>query len=273
MKKELSQNDRNRLLVDFGGWALVTGASSGIGKELSTELAASGFNLLLVARRIELLEDLASSLEAEYGVRVKYLSADLSKPESNALVTQAASNHNINLVFLNAGFGSSGPFIESELRNETNMLDLNCKSVLILSHYFSKKFAAQNKGGIVLLSSIVAFQGAPHAAHYAATKAYVQSLGEALSIELKNKKVSVLVASPGPVNTGFMRRANMKPGNGMKSKDIAIEILQSVGRKSQLFPGFLSKLLIFGLRSVPRWGKIRIMNKVMSGMAEPGHVS
>ena len=135
-------------------------------------------------------------------------------------------------------------------------------------NHFSQKFIQKKKGGIILLSSMVGFQGVPFAAHYAATKAYVQSLGEALSVELKPYGVDVLAAAPGPVVSGFAERANMKMGMAMKPSDVGIPILKALGRKATVLPGFLTKFLVGSLRTVPRWAKVKIMKIIMGGMTQ-----
>ena len=108
----------------------------------------------------------------------------------------------------------------------------------------------------------------PSAAHYAATKAYVQSLGEALRLELKPEGIDVLCAAPGPVETGFSERADMKMGMALTAKDVGVPILSAIGRKTTVKPGFLTKLLFFNLGMVPRWAKVRIMGKVMGGFTK-----
>ncbi len=137
-----------------------------------------------------------------------------------------------------------------------------------MTHYFSQKFKVQKRGGIIFLSSLVAFQGVPYPANYAATKAYIQSLAEALAVELKPFGVDVLAAAPGPVDSGFGQRANMKMGTALKPSEIGIPILKALGRKSNVIPGLLSKILVYSLRLLPRWAKIRIMQKVMGGFTE-----
>ncbi len=118
------------------------------------------------------------------------------------------------------------------------------------------------------MSSIVGFQGTPNAANYGATKAYVQSLGEGLYHELKPYGVDVLAAAPGPVNSGFAEVANMQMGSALEPSQVGLPILKALGKKSTVFPGGLTKLLMFGLRMVPRWGKIQIMKGVMGGMTK-----
>ena len=148
------------------------------------------------------------------------------------------------------------------------MLKVNCEAVLSLTHYYSQQFAQQKRGGIILLSSMVAFQGTPYAANYAATKAYVQSLAEALAVELKPYGVAILAAAPGPVETGFGQRANMKMSMSLTPSQVGVPILRALGRQSTVLPGLLTKLLVYALRMVPRWGKIKIMEKVMGDMTK-----
>ena len=126
----------------------------------------------------------------------------------------------------------------------------------------------QKRGGIILLSSIVAFQGVPGSANYAATKAYVQSLAEGLALELKPFGVDVLAVAPGPVNTGFAKRAGMHMGKALAAKDIAQVSLNALGKRTTTRPGWLSKLLGYSLAMLPRWGRTRVLKQVMRGMAK-----
>lgn len=118
----------------------------------------------------------------------------------------------------------------------------------------------------MLLSSIVGLQGIPNAAHYGATKAYVQVLAEGLYYELKPQGVDVLAAAPGPTQSGFADRAGMQMGKAMDPAKIAPQILDALGRRSTVLPGFLSKLLVYSQASLPRSMRVRIMGKVMEGM-------
>ena len=123
------------------------------------------------------------------------------------------------------------------------------------------------------MSSIVAFQGVPYAANYAASKAYVQTLGEALAIELKPQGVDVLCAAPGPVDSGFGQRSNMVMGTALHPSEIGVPILKALGRKSLVFPGRLTKILVYALKPIPRWGMVRIMQMVMGGFTKHQRVN
>ncbi len=264
----ISNSLKDRLYNNYGPWALVTGASSGIGRELALRLAESGLNLVLVARRADKLEALKKEVESDYKVRAQVLVADLSEDKGLETTIRETRGMDIGLLVAAAGFGTSGEFLKGQLDSEIQMLDVNCHAVLVLTHHFARLFAAQKRGGIILLSSMVGFQGVPFAAHYAATKAYVQSLGEALSLELKPHGVDVLAAAPGPVRSGFADHANMQMGKVLTPEDVGIPILKALGRRTTVLPGFLTKFLVGSLRTLPRWGKIRVMRAVMDGMTK-----
>jgi short-subunit dehydrogenase len=180
---------------------------------------------------------------------------------------QATADLDLGLLVASAGFGTSGAFLENSLEPEFEMLNVNCRSLMELSWHFGRRFEKRGGGGIILMSSIVSFQGTPWSAHYSATKAYVQVLAEGLRAELKPKNVDVLAVAPGPTKTGFAAKANMKMGAALDPRRIAPEILNALGRKTTVLPGFLSKLLVYAMFPLPRWARIAIMGKVMRGMA------
>ena len=266
---KISTKQAKRLKERYGDRVLITGATSGIGKELAIRFGAAGFKLIITGRRAKELEALSNHLFDSYQTESIPVKGDLSRTEDTHYLIAETSHLDIGMVILNAGFGTSGTFIASDIAQEINMLDLNCKSVLMLAHHFSNRMKTQpKKGAIVLLSSIVAFQGVPNAANYAATKAYVQSLGEGLAIELKKEGIDVLTAAPGPVASGFALRADMKMDMTMKPETIATPIINAIGRKRTILPGLLTKFLAFNLMMVPRWAKTRIMGKVMGGFTK-----
>ena len=265
---KLSTKEKARLNNQYGEWAIVTGASSGIGLELATQLANAGFNLIINSRHLDKLQHVEKQLKATSNIAVKIVACDVSENQGIDQIIQAAKGLNVGLLIASAGYGTSGNFIDSSLHSEINMLRVNCEALLSLTHYFSQQFVQQKRGGIILMSSMVAFQGTPYSANYAATKAYVQTLAEGLAVELKPKGVDVLAAAPGPVESGFSQRANMKMSMSLTPSQIGVPILTALGRKTTVLPGFLTKFLVYSLRTVPRWGKVKIMEKVMGGMTE-----
>lgn len=268
----LSNTFKSKFQKRYGDWAVITGASSGIGKSLAIDIAQCGLNTLLVARNTKALETLKKEIQSTYKVDVEVLSIDLGT-ESIQEIISTLQDKNVGLLVASAGFGTSGNFINSSVHEEVNMLEVNCRALLELTHYFAQHFGQQGRGGIILMSSMVAFQGAPYTANYAATKAYVQSLAEGLYHELKENNVDVLAAAPGPVATSFAKRANMIMDGAMKPENLSFEILKALGSKMTVLPGGLTKLLVYSLRTVPRWAKIRIMKLVMRGMTKHQQVA
>jgi short-subunit dehydrogenase len=250
----------------YGPWAVVTGASSGIGRELAAGLADAGLNLVLVARRQAVLEKLAGELADKYDVEARVIAADLALETGVAAVKSGTADLDVGLLIASAGFGTSGPFLDGSLAQELEMLDVNCRALFVLTHHFGRRFARRGRGGIVLMSSIVGLQGMPYAAHYAATKAYVQTLGEALHVELAPYGIDVLASAPGPVHSGFAERAGQRMGAAMAPADVVKPTLDALGRKATVLPGGLSKLLVYSLALLPRQLRVRIMGRVMAGM-------
>ena len=266
---KLSKQTITRLKNNYGDWVLITGATSGLGKEMALKFGEGGFNLVITGRRESLLNELATKLFNKHQVEVIPIPGDLSKEESVQTLIEETAHLPIGIAVLNAGFGTSGKLIDADIEQEMNMLQLNCRSVLQLAHHFGGRFRDQDrKGAIMFLSSMVAFQGVPNAANYAATKAYVQALGEALALELKPQGIDVLCAAPGPVDSGFASRANMQMNMSLSPADVAVPMINAIGKKTTVLPGFLTKLLVYNLRMVPRWAKVRIMGNVMGGFTK-----
>jgi len=259
----------DRFLQRYGSRALVTGASSGIGREIAVQLAGAGFDLVLVARRESLLRELAADLAGRHRIDVRVLALDLALDEGIKELIAATAGTDLGLYVAAAGFGTSGRFLDAHLDEEREMLRLNCEAVLATSLVFGRRMAERGRGGIILMSSVVGFQGMPNAAHYAATKAYVQTLAEALYVELRPHGVDVLAAAPGPTNSGFAERADMRMGRALSPRAVARGTLTALGRRPTAFPGLLSRVLKDSLAPLPRRTRVRVMGSVMAGMT--GH--
>ncbi|XOV68536.1 MAG: SDR family NAD(P)-dependent oxidoreductase [Fluviicola sp.] len=266
---KLSNNTTDRLKNKYGKWVLITGATSGIGREMAILLGNAGFNLVITGRREQELEGLSSQLFEANKIEVIPMPGDLSiREDVDELLSQTA-HLPLGIVILNAGYGTSGKFGATSIDQEVNMLRLNAESLMISAHHFINLIQEQRRtGAIVFLSSMVAFQGVPYTAHYAATKAYVQSLGEALGVELKGSGIDVLNAAPGPVNTGFSSRANLKMKNAAHPEKIAFNIIKAIGRKRTVFPDGMTKFLVYSLGMLPRGLKTKVMGSVMKGFTE-----
>lgn len=250
----------------YGPWAVVTGASDGIGRAIATELARRGMNLVLVARRRELLRELCLELVRNHGIECIVMCADLSTVDGCRAVLDGTTTLDIGLLVAAAGFGTSGLFVDSPLDAERDMLAVNCAAVLELTAHCAPRFAKRGRGGIVLVSSVLAFQGVPRSAHYAATKAWVQTFAEGLRSELRPRGVDVLVSAPGPVDTGFAKRADLRMGSMLPAAVVARQTLDALGRRGTVRPGWLSKLLGWSLAALPRAARVSVLTQVMGGM-------
>jgi short-subunit dehydrogenase len=254
------------LKTRFGPTALVTGASDGIGRAFAEALAIQGLDLVLVARREAVLQDIAHVLGTTHGVKVQVIAADLSAIGAVDEILAQTAALPIGLLVASAGFGSIGPFLELDAGSEANMVDVNCRSVVELTHGLATRMAAQGRGGVVLFSSVVGFSGAPFSATYAATKGFVQGFAEALAVELRPAGISVLSVAPGPVGTGFAARAGMQMGRAETPETVARASLAALAGGGTLRPGFLAKLLGWSLAMMPRWGRVRLLGQIMKGM-------
>ncbi len=268
MKSTPNNRMKNSFRARYGSWAIVTGASSGIGREMALCLAQMGLNLVLVARSRTKLEQIATDFAQRYGIETQVLDIDLASEKAVEIVEANTRNLDIGLLVAAAGFGTSGSFLNAKLEQEIDMLHLNCRSLVSMSWYFGQRFASRGRGGMILISSILSFQGTPNAAHYGATKAYVQALAEGLHVELAPLGIDVLASAPGPVNSGFAARADMQMGMSLKPTDVAQPTLDSLGLKSTILPGMLSKLIVYSLVPLPRWARTQIMGMVMKGMTK-----
>jgi uncharacterized protein len=257
---------RSRLVQRYGPWALVTGASDGIGQAFARHLAAQGLHLVLVARREPALASLATELTQAHEVQCRVLSADLSDLAAVHRVADAMSDLDVGLLVAAAGFGTSGPLLDSSLATETEMVDLNCTGVLALAMHLGPRMVGRGRGGVVFMSSLLAFHGTPRAANYAATKAYVQTLAEGLCVEWSPLGVDVIASAPGPISSGFAARADMHMAKALPAEVVARVTMQALGRKTTVRPGWLSKLLGWSLAALPRWGQVRVITQVMKGM-------
>ena len=191
-----------RVDVDkFGPWALVTGASSGIGKEFARQLAASGLNLVLLARRLPLLEELGRQLEQEFRIHYRAVGVDLTEDDFLEKIEAATHDLDIGLLISNAGAGIPGEFLDLERGALLHIVHLNVIAHLDLAHHFGQRLATRKRGGLLLVSAMGAAQGIPYMANDSGTKAFVLSLGEALHVEFQKLKLNVTVLLPSPTDT------------------------------------------------------------------------
>jgi len=192
-------------------YTVITGASAGIGSEFAKQLAQAGQDLILVARRKEKLEELAQTLEAQYGIDVKYFAIDLAEPTGSEILATEISIDNlaINGLINNAGFGNRGNFADLPLQRQMQMIQLNVSTLVELTHRLVPNMREQKKPFIFNVASIAAFQAGPNMAIYYATKAFVLSFSEAIHEELRHQGIAVSALCPGPTQSEFAEEANL----------------------------------------------------------------
>ncbi len=231
--------------------ALITGGTSGIGRDMAVILSHKGYDLILASRNTEKMERMKRKLKTE----VQVITVDLSKKEDCYRLYEEVKDQEIEIVINNAGFGAFGKFWEIPLATELNMLDLNVRAVHILTKLFLKDFKKRNRGYILNVASSAAFLPGPLLAAYYATKAYVLRLTEAIYEELRHEKSHVYVGAlcPGPVDTGFNERANVRFSlPGMKSRKVAAYGLKKMfERKLVIIPGITMKAAYYGEKLLP----------------------
>ena len=237
----------------YGKWALVTGASSGIGAEFAQKLAELGLNLILVARRRERLEQCATTLEQNFHIQVRCLSIDLSTENFMAQILSETSDIEIGLLINNAGFANTGEFLENDRAREVELLHVNCRAPMLLAHEFGQHMKKRQKGGIIFVSSIAAFSAMPLWSNYAATKAYCLLLGEGMANEFKHYGVDVLVVCPGATRTEFQTVAGVEAPREMAPDKVVLCAISSLGKKTVVIPGWHNRFIVSSTRLLPRW--------------------
>lgn len=250
--------------------ALITGASSGIGSAFARELGAKGSNLVLVARRLDRLENLASELTKQHGVKVSVVALDLTSESAISTLKSEIKNQGlkIDLLINNAGFGTSGGFETEDLARVFSEIDLNVKALVGLTHSFIHEMLDRKAGAVINVASTAAFQPVPTMAVYGATKAFVLSFSEALWAEYESRGVKVLALCPGATETDFFEIAGSK-GTGAKRQtpeavaEFAISALSTKNAKPSVVSGSRNRVLSFMPRLVSRGLMSKLSKKAM----------
>jgi len=245
----------------MGEYALVTGASKGIGKEISRQLAQRGYHLLLVARSADELQELAQELKDKYQVEAFYLSVDLALPDAAARVAEWAQDNakHLSVLVNNAGYGIWGNFETLDLHSQMNMLRLNINAVLELTHQLIPVLKAQKQSYILNVASTAAYQAMPSMALYAASKSFILSYSRAIRYELKDTTIAVSCLSPGPTDTGFGSRAGLDAFAELAEKfNMPAALVARIGlkgmfhKKPEIIAGFLNKVSAIGANLLPK---------------------
>jgi hypothetical protein len=236
--RPLFEAERPSLRERYGEWALVTGASSGLGSEFARALAREGVSVVLTARREERLRELASELEKAYRVSTRVVAADLSDSSTAAQLTEAVRDLEIAILVNNAGFGYAGRFAEQEPQRLGEMVQLNCLAPVMLSAGLLPGMLERGRGAMVITGSAAGRQPLPLHSVYSATKAFDQLLGEGLAVELQSRGVDVLVLEPGSTQTEFQEVAGEITHNGEPPERVVRLALEALGRQPTVISGW-----------------------------------
>ena len=246
----------------FGPWALVTGASSGIGEAFARQLAETGLNLVLVALPEEKLKKVADVLQSQYSVRTRVVPVDLSQGDFLPVIQQATADLQVGLLVNNAGIATTGRFLDNDLAAELAMVHINNCAPLILAHHFGRLMQQRGRGGIIFVSSIAAYAAIPSMSNYAASKAHDLVFAEGLARELRQDGISVLALCPGPMRT------NLWPAGSslffpMRPEIVAKIALKKLGRKTTVVAGWRNSISAFATRLLPRAWNAAIFGSVI----------
>jgi short-subunit dehydrogenase len=230
----------------FGPWALITGASSGIGREFARRIAASGINIVLVARREALLKEAGAKFSKEYGVEHRVVTLDLSEDGFMGKLASVTDDLDIGLVVSNAGTPNPGEFLKLDQQLLQATLRLNTMTHLNITHHFGAKLAKRHRGGIILVGAMGAEIGLPFLANEGGAKSYTHSLGEALHYEFKPLGIHVTVVSPPATDTAAIGKLGLDPRT-MPMKPISVAQCVSEGlnalrkNRSRIIPGRVNR--------------------------------
>ena len=263
----------NDFVHNFGPWALIAGASEGLGEAFAREIANQGINVALIARRKGLLNKLCKDIEKEYQVETKAIVLDLSSDKMLDEIKKETIDLEIGLVVYNAALSPIGLFYNFEIEKHTQVIDLNVKGSMIFAYHFGQKMKERGKGGIILLSSLAGLQGDPYHANYSATRGYTLNLAEALWFEMRKYNVNIMACVAGATNTpNYISSAPKRSGlinpRPMDPSKVAKGSLKSLRKnKPHHYPGFSNKFNAFILRNIlTRKGAIKFLGKIASKM-------
>lgn len=245
----------------YGRWAIVAGASEGLGAAFAQALAMRGCNLLLLARREELLESVAAQLRRQYHVEIRTEVCDLARADLASALEAFTAGIDVGLVVYNAAHAPVGEFVRRPLDDLLQAVDVNVRAPLVLARAIAPKMVARGGGGIVLMSSLAGFQGAPGIATYVATKAFNTVLGEGLWSELRPHGVDVVVSCAGAIRTpGYAATAKGDAPGILDANVVAEQTLAALGHGPLVVPGAVNRLARFvSARLLPRRMAIAIM--------------
>jgi len=253
-------------------WVLITGASSGFGEEFARQYAEQGHSLVLVARRLDRLQRLAEALRQQFRVDIVVERVDLSDVAAVSQLHQRLRERGvaIDILINNAGHGLQGPFLDGQLDAALAMVQLDVASLTAVTHVFAQDMRTRGRGKILLVASVLAYQGVQNFAVYSAAKAYVLRLGEALHRELKRDGITVTVLCPGMSDTGFARAAQQKITPALKllmmqpAPVVRAGIRALDAGRMSVVPGLANKAMVIFTWATPRWLHQAIFSHAMN---------
>jgi short-subunit dehydrogenase len=253
----------------YGPWAVVAGASEGLGAAFATSLAARGLNLVLLARRTELLDTVAQRLRESTGVEVRTAACDLARPDLASVLEASTRDVELGLAIYNAAYAPIGDVLDRSADELLRVVDVNVRGPLVLARTLAPRMAERGRGGIVLMSSMAGFQGAPRIATYAASKAFTTVFGESLWSELRPRGVDVLVSCAGAIRTpGYAKSASGDAPGTLDASAVAEQTLAALGHGPTVVPGVTNQLARFVLgRVLPRRAAIALMARSTKELA------
>lgn len=249
------------LRARYGPWALVTGASSGIGQEFAERLAAAGVNVAMVARRRAALEMTAAELSGKHGVSCRVIEMDLSEPGAAARLAENVADLEIGLLVANAGTGWIGRFDLQPPESHASLIRLHCEMHVELTARLLPAMKKRGRGGVIIVSSMGGLVPLPYYAVYSGTKALLQNWGEAIALEMRGTGVDIQVLAPGDTKTGFQEVAGEMSTKWSSAADVVSDSLNGLGRKTVVIPGLENRLSLFAQRFLPRKFFLDIVEK------------
>lgn len=252
-------------------WVLITGASSGFGEEFARQYAAQGKSLVLVARRLDKLQALSAQLRQRFAIEVMVEQVDLSSIPAVIELHKRLSERNIvvDVLINNAGHGLQGPFLDQPLDHSQAMIDLDIASLTAMTHLFATDMRARKRGHILMVASLLSFQGVKNFAVYSAAKAYVLRFSDALHRELKRDGVVVTALCPGMSDTGFAQSARQTLTPALKMVMMQPQPVVRAGIRAlqaghiSVVPGFGNKAMTVLTWATPRWFHQGLMARIM----------
>lgn len=255
----------------YGPWALVAGASEGIGQAWCRQLAARGLNVVLLARREPPLREEAAALSSRFGVETRVVALDLAATDVAERVAAATADLDVGFLVYNAAYADVVEYLDQSLESKLATIDVNCRGLLLLTSHFAPRLVARGRGGMVLMSSMSGWQGSAMMGVYAASKAFVTVLGESLWSELRPRGVDVQVCVAGATSTpNFNERTpadKRRSAFPMEPEAVVTQALARIGREPTVIVGRMNRLVYLALgKLIPRAAAVRFFSRTTRGI-------